>query len=283
MATSVDPEQKMEENEADEVKNEADEVKDEADEVKNEADSETDAVQEQKSERVTAIRNELEAIDQEQMPIAYELLKAELRKEGDRKSPPENPEFIRVDDKRVRISQKIMVPVEKDPEFNYVGKIVGKKGENMKQISSENNVKLAIKGKGSSKERDPEKEKELAESGKPEHEHLKEPLHVRIDTIGHPSKVFISMQRALNMLAPLVDPDGKSSVNGSGSGEGSKSFGSPYGGFEGPFGDYGFGPPMRGRGWGINPMMQNYARGMSGFGKARGRGAPWGRGRGLPY
>jgi hypothetical protein len=122
----VDPDQKMEET-----------------------DSETGSRQRQQSERVTAIRKELSALDQSQMPIAYKLLKDELdyqlQEAGKRVSPPENPEYVRVDDKIVRLSQKIIVPVERDPEFNFVGKIVGKKGANMRQISSETNVRLSIK------------------------------------------------------------------------------------------------------------------------------------------
>lgn len=287
MATSVDPEKKMEENEAD---CEMDAVQ---------ADSETDADQGQEPKRVTAIRKELEAIDQEQTPIAYELLNDQLRKEfryweirraGKRPSPPENPEFIRVDDKTIKLSQKILVPVERDPEFNFVGKIVGPKGANLKQIAYEHNVKLAIMGKGSSKERDPEKEKELSESGKPEFEHLKEPLYVRVDTVGHPSKVWLNMQGALDMLAHIVKPDEKDTAiqqqwnrSSNGRENGSKNFG-PQGGFEESFG---FGQPMmapmRGRGFSMNPMMRNYTGGMPGFGKSRGRGGPRGRERGSPY
>jgi hypothetical protein len=178
----------------------------------NEADSETGVAPRPESGQVAVLRKELEALDQMEIPIAYKLLKAQLdaqlrKEEGKRPSLQENPEYIRVDDKTVKLTHKLIVPVEKDPEFKFVGKILGTKGANMKQISMETNVKLSIRGKGSSKEKNPEKEKELAESGKPEFEHLKEPLHVRVDSIGHPSKVWISMQRALDMLGPLVVPD----------------------------------------------------------------------------
>ena len=78
-----------------------------------------------------------------------------------------------------------------------------------RSIAVEANVKLAIQGKGSSK--DKEKEEEQLLSGLPEHEHLKQPLHVRVESVSSPLRAWENMQRAINMLTPLMTSENEGS------------------------------------------------------------------------
>ena len=78
----------------------------------------------------------------------------------------------------VTLTEKIILPVNDYPKYNFVGKLLGPKGSNLKNMQSFSKVKMSIMGRGSSKDRS--KEEELCESGDPQYEHLKEPLHVVI-------------------------------------------------------------------------------------------------------
>lgn len=48
--------------------------------------------------------------------------------------------------------KKIFIPVEKFPEYNFIGLIIGPRGLTQKQMEKESNAKIAIRGKGSMKD-----------------------------------------------------------------------------------------------------------------------------------
>jgi len=133
-------------------------------------------------------------------PIACEFLRRAIEK----RKTGSNPEFIRADTKSIRLVQKVFVDVDQAPDFNFVGKILGPKGANAKRVAMEANVKVAICGKGSTK--DKSKEKELIGQGA-EYEHLKDPLHVKIESTSPPSRAWANMQHAVELLQPLLTPD----------------------------------------------------------------------------
>jgi len=133
-------------------------------------------------------------------PIACEF----LRRAIDKRKTGSNPEFIRGDTRSIRLVQKVFVDVDQAPDFNFVGKILGPKGANAKRVAMEANVKVAICGRGSTK--DKSKEKELIGQGA-EYEHLKEPLHVKIESTSPPSRAWANMQHAVELLQPLLTPD----------------------------------------------------------------------------
>ena len=67
-----------------------------------------------------------------------------------------NPEFKPpVDYNRppvIRVSDKVMIPQEEHPEINFVGLLIGPRGNTLKTMEKETGAKIIIRGKGSVKE-----------------------------------------------------------------------------------------------------------------------------------
>ena len=55
-------------------------------------------------------------------------------------------------------------------QFNFVGKLLGPKGNSLKRMQEETLTKMAVLGRGSM--RDKEKEEEMRKSGDPKYSHL---------------------------------------------------------------------------------------------------------------
>ncbi|EKX48251.1 hypothetical protein GUITHDRAFT_68890, partial [Guillardia theta CCMP2712] len=97
---------------------------------------------------------------------------------------------------------KVVVPVEKFPGYNFVGRLLGPRGNTLKELQKESGCKLLIRGKGSVKFRDGESEHQMQEI----HPHLREPLHVLIDYEGYAVKRDPTFYRVLELLSPLLTP-----------------------------------------------------------------------------
>ena len=78
----------------------------------------------------------------------------------------------------VALIEKFMLPVDEFPRYNFVGKLLGPKGANLKEMQAFCKVRMSIMGRGSTKERN--KEEELSHSEEEKYAHLKEALHVVI-------------------------------------------------------------------------------------------------------
>lgn len=76
----------------------------------------------------------------------------------------------------VSLEEKVFFPIDKFPGYNFMGRLLGPKGSNLKELVQSTKTRISILGKGSSKDRS--KEEELSKSE--EHAHLKEPLHVLV-------------------------------------------------------------------------------------------------------
>merc|ERR1712226_90997 len=61
----------------------------------------------------------------------------------------------------VKLVEKIFLPVEEYPKFNFVGKIIGPKGNTLKNIVALTRTKISVLGRGSTRDR--EKEEELSQ------------------------------------------------------------------------------------------------------------------------
>jgi len=150
----------------------------------------------------------------------------------------------------VALQEKVFIPVDKHPGYNFVGSILGPSGSILKELTRATRSKIAILGKGSKK--DKAKEEELLKSGEEEHAHLKEPLHVLIDIKAPRADAHLRMHIALLEIYKFLIPadEQENQYN------------------QGPFGfGGGFGGPPRGRG---GPRGGPRGRG------GRGRGAPRG-------
>ena len=51
-----------------------------------------------------------------------------------------------------RVSDKVMIPQDEYPEINFLGLLIGPRGNTLKNIEKECNAKIMIRGKGSVKE-----------------------------------------------------------------------------------------------------------------------------------
>ncbi|CAK9134880.1 unnamed protein product [Ilex paraguariensis] len=72
---------------------------------------------------------------------------------------------------------RLEIPVDSYPNFNFVGRLLGPRGNSLKRVEASTGCRVFIRGKGSIK--DPDKEENLR--GRPGYEHLNDPLHVLIE------------------------------------------------------------------------------------------------------
>lgn len=52
----------------------------------------------------------------------------------------------------VRVSDKVLIPQEQHPDINFVGLLIGPRGNTLKAMEKETGAKIIIRGKGSVKE-----------------------------------------------------------------------------------------------------------------------------------
>merc|ERR1711962_496790 len=142
----------------------------------------------------------------------------------------------------VVLSEKVFIPVEKYPQYNFVGSIIGPSGSILKELTKATKSKIAILGRGSL--RDKAKEELLLTSDAEEDAHLKEPLHVLIDIKAPRADAHLRMHIALHEIYKfMIPPDVKEQQFGRGAMEG---------GFRGPGGPRG---SIRGRPGGGGPRV----------------------------
>ncbi|XP_037949704.1 uncharacterized protein LOC119680791 isoform X1 [Teleopsis dalmanni] len=108
-------------------------------------------------------------------------------------------------DKPVKVSVKVAVPVRDHPKFNFVGKLLGPKGNSMKRLQEDTMCKMAVLGRGSMRDR--KKEEELRASGDSRYAHLFEDLHVEISTFAAPAEAHARIAYALAEVRRFLVPD----------------------------------------------------------------------------
>ncbi|KAL7735681.1 hypothetical protein ACLKA6_002558 [Drosophila palustris] len=107
-------------------------------------------------------------------------------------------------DKPVKVSVKVAVPVRDHPKFNFVGKLLGPKGNSMKRLQEDTMCKMAVLGRGSMRDR--RKEEELRASGDSRYAHLFEDLHVEISTFAAPAEAHARIAYALAEVRRFLVP-----------------------------------------------------------------------------
>ncbi|KAM8840873.1 KH domain-containing, RNA-binding, signal transduction-associated protein 3 isoform 3-T4 [Spinachia spinachia] len=107
--------------------------------------------------------------------------------------------------KNMKLGQKILIPVKQFPKFNFVGKLLGPRGNSLKRLQEDTLTKMSILGKGSM--RDKEKEEELRQSGEAKYHHLNEDLHVLIEVFAPPAEAYARMGHALEEIKKFLIPD----------------------------------------------------------------------------
>ncbi|KAM9848239.1 KH domain-containing, RNA-binding, signal transduction-associated protein 2 [Aulostomus maculatus] len=124
----------------------------------------------------------------------------ELRKDGDTKKYLDI-----ISNKNIKLSERVLIPVQQYPKFNFVGKLLGPRGNSMKRLQEETGVKMSILGKGSM--RDKGKEEELRKSGEAKYAHLSNDLHVLIEVFAPPGEAYSRMSHALEEIKKFLVPD----------------------------------------------------------------------------
>jgi len=104
----------------------------------------------------------------------------------------------------ITLTEKIVLPVEEFPKYNFVGKLLGPKGSTLKNLQTDCKVRISIMGRGSSKERN--KEEELIQTGDPQYDHLKEPLHVVVSARANKIEAHRRLAAACRELNKFMGP-----------------------------------------------------------------------------
>ncbi|KAG5680623.1 hypothetical protein PVAND_010117 [Polypedilum vanderplanki] len=108
-------------------------------------------------------------------------------------------------DKPIKITVRVAVPVRDHPKFNFVGKLLGPKGNSLKRLQEETMCKMSVLGRGSMRDR--KKEEELRLSGEYKYSHLSEDLHVEIQTFAPPAEAHARIAYALAEVRRFLVPD----------------------------------------------------------------------------
>ncbi|XP_057800224.1 KH domain-containing protein At3g08620-like isoform X2 [Salvia miltiorrhiza] len=97
---------------------------------------------------------------------------------------------------------RLEIPVDNYPNFNFVGRLLGPRGNSLKRVEATTGCRVFIRGKGSIK--DPDKEEKLR--GRPGYEHLNEPLHILIEADLPANVVDMRLRQAQEIIEELLKP-----------------------------------------------------------------------------
>lgn len=197
--------------------------------------------------------------------------------DNNKKEKPSVPLIEIHNDRPQKISAKVRIPIREHPRYNFVGKLLGPKGQTLKALQEQTGCKMAIMGRGSMREKD--KEEELRKEGG-KYAHLHEDLHVLVDCFSEASDAYHRVAAGLAEVRKFLIPEladdmygggdmgmGEMGMNGGGGGGAPRGRGSFRGG---P-------PPERG---GRGGFRGRGAGGPPGGAPPAGRGAPPPSGRG---
>ncbi|XP_059151596.1 KH domain-containing, RNA-binding, signal transduction-associated protein 2-like isoform X2 [Physella acuta] len=162
--------------------------------------------------------------------------------EDDKKERPAVPMYELHNDRQQRCSLKIKIPIKEHPKYNFVGKLLGPKGQTLKALQDQTGCKMAIMGKGSMREK--EKEEELRKEGG-KYAHLNEDLHVLVECFTDVTDGYHRLAAALLELRKFVIPDLADEMYGGGD-MGIEEIGMNGGGAPRGRGAYRGAPPERG-------------------------------------
>lgn len=97
---------------------------------------------------------------------------------------------------------RLDVPVDKFPNYNFVGRLLGPRGNSLKRVEANTQCRVYIRGRGSVK--DSIKEEKLRD--KPGYEHLNEPLHVLVEAELPADMIDTQLNKAVGIIEDLLKP-----------------------------------------------------------------------------
>ncbi|XP_058113019.1 KH domain-containing protein At5g56140-like isoform X2 [Magnolia sinica] len=102
----------------------------------------------------------------------------------------------------VKKTIRVDIPVDKYPTYNFVGRLLGPRGNSLKRVEASTECRVLIRGRGSIK--DPTQEEMMR--GKPGYEHLNEPLHILVEAELPVEIVDSRLIQAREILEDLLKP-----------------------------------------------------------------------------
>nr|XP_043622172.1 KH domain-containing protein At5g56140 [Erigeron canadensis] len=102
----------------------------------------------------------------------------------------------------VKKTIRVDIPVASYPNFNFVGRLLGPRGNSLKRVEASTDCRVLIRGRGSIK--DPVKEDMMR--GKPGFEHLNEPLHILVEAELPVDIIDARLMQAREILEDLLRP-----------------------------------------------------------------------------
>ncbi|KAA0197959.1 KH domain containing RNA binding signal [Fasciolopsis buskii] len=155
----------------------------------------------EQSATVEAIVRELKNLDEAAFPALHALAENELfRLRG---GIAESIDLV--SNRQVKIRVKVDIPQTQYPTVNFVGKLLGPGGSTLRAVQESTKTKMAILGAGSL--RDEAKERELLSNGDPKYQHLKQKLHLQVDSLAPPAEAYYRLSHALAELRKIMLPE----------------------------------------------------------------------------
>lgn len=102
----------------------------------------------------------------------------------------------------VKKTMRVDVPANKYPNFNFVGRLLGPRGNSLKRVEQNTDCRVLIRGRGSIK--DPTREEMMRD--KPGYEHLNEPLHILVEAELPAHIIDSRLIQAREILEELLKP-----------------------------------------------------------------------------
>ncbi|XP_022139476.1 KH domain-containing protein At5g56140-like isoform X1 [Momordica charantia] len=102
----------------------------------------------------------------------------------------------------VKRTIRVDVPVDNYPNYNFVGRLLGPRGNSLKRVEASTDCRVLIRGRGSIK--DPAREEMMR--GKPGYEHLNEPLHILVEAELPVEIIDARLLQAKEILQDLLKP-----------------------------------------------------------------------------
>ncbi|XP_010928018.1 KH domain-containing protein At5g56140 isoform X5 [Elaeis guineensis] len=102
----------------------------------------------------------------------------------------------------VKKTIRVDIPVDKYPTYNFVGRLLGPRGNSLKRVEASTECRILIRGRGSIK--DPAQEEMMR--GKPGYEHLNEPLHILVEAELPVDIVDARLMQIREILEDLLKP-----------------------------------------------------------------------------
>ncbi|KAI5701478.1 hypothetical protein M8J75_010038 [Diaphorina citri] len=158
------------------------------------------------NEYVKTLLKEKMTLDSDSHSYTLKLLDDEINKAmASNKKKYDSPYLDLFREKPILVKVKVLVPVKEHPRFNFVGKLLGPKGNSLRRLQEETMTKMSILGKGSMRDRS--KEEELRKEGDPKNAHLVEDLHVQVSALAPPAEAHARIAYALSELRKYIIPD----------------------------------------------------------------------------